>query len=153
MKRLLAIIAVIASIACSTGVFASTANNTSSVNASEKSSDINIVLDYNTTGDFPYTHYYIALAPGGKMELRYTSAKTKKEITREGSYTAIPAGGNTYRIDYTLSRIKKGDAWIPSELSGAFTITIKRDAHKATVVPNKGNELGIGIGASRTLDF
>lgn len=152
MKRIITAIFAIALMSGNSIVCASNAQDASLAAASEKSSAVDFTVEYEPVIDSPYSHFFISLTSDGNIVLRYVSANNNKETTRDGSYKAISAGANTYRIDYTLSRIKKGDAWLPSELNGMFTVNINRSAKKVTIYPNKGNELGIGIGKSHTFD-
>lgn len=152
MKRIIAVIFTIALMLGNSSVFANNMQDASLATASEKASAVDFAVEYDPVIDSPYSHIFISLSSDGNVVLRYVSAKTNKETTRDGSYKAIAAGANTYRIDYTLSRVKKGDAWLPSELNGMFTVNINRGAKKVTIYPNKGNELGIGIGKSHTFD-
>lgn len=152
MKKLLFVFAALMLIMGSNQTYA--ANNTTQANDEAQASPISGTFDYDTTGDFPFSHYQITLEKSGKITMKYTAVSNGKETVREGTYTTNgSAKGSSFRIDYNLTQIKKGDAWIPSSLYGTFTMTLNRASGKATVTPNRGNELGIGIGRSRTLDF
>lgn len=152
MKRIITAFFAIAIMSVNSIVCAGNAQDASLATASQKASSIDLTVEYEPVIDSPYSHFCISLTSDGNIMLSYVSAKTNKETTRDGSYKATAAGANTYRIDYTLSRIKKGDAWLPSELNGMVTITINRAANKVTIHPNNGNELGVGIGKSHTFD-
>lgn len=113
-------------------------------------------IDYDVTGDYPYSHCTISLGNSGNMKFVATPVNGQPAVVRSGTYTvtliADGKGIDTYRVDYHLTRVLKNDRSAYSVLNGSFTMTYDFAHGTATAVkPIRGNELGIGIGQSRTV--
>lgn len=113
-------------------------------------------IDYDVAGDYPYSHCTISLGNSGNMKFVATPVNGQPAVVRSGTYTvtliADGKGIDTYRVDYHLTRVLKNGRSAYSVLNGSFTLTYDFAHGNATAVkPIRGNELGIGIGQSRTV--
>lgn len=131
------------------------------VNAAELSNELvstitatqvgpNVCAEYDGIKDFASTHCVLTLEDNGTIQLQIADG-TGRTVLREGTYTCT--GKGAYHVKYSLNRVqKKNGEWVESLLNGSFSISINKAAKKATITPRTGNQLGIGIGRTRTVD-
>lgn len=111
-------------------------------------------IDYQGTGEYAFSHCVISLGNSGVIQY-LASVDSGKPVVREGEYenTVIGHGKDhdILSIDYHLTRVLTNGHWSYSRLDGSFTMKYYHMDNKVIITPTRGNELGIGIGQSRTL--